>query len=69
MTALVYFYANDSAHSEQYLLGTNVVIPLNLMIPHTNLVPNPNNSELITSHPATTAITQQLKFLPTQAMW
>ena len=61
MTAPVYLYPNDSAHSKQCLLGTNVVIPLNLMIPYTNLVLHPSNSELLTSHPTTTAMIQLVK--------
>ena len=61
MTAPVYLYPNDSVHSEQCLLGTNVVIPLNLMVPHTSLVPHPSNSELLTSHPTTTATIQLVK--------
>ena len=60
-TTLVYIYPSDSVHSEQCLLGTNVVIPLNLMVPHANLVPHPSISELPHSYPATTATIQLIK--------
>ena len=42
VTVPVYIYPDESVHTEQCLLGTNVVIPLNFMVPHASLVPYPS---------------------------
>ena len=57
ITVPMYIYPDKAAHSEPCLLGTNVVIPLNLMVPHTGLVTHPTNPVVTSSHPATIAVT------------
>ena len=61
VTTPVYLYPDDSVHSEQCLLGTNVVIPLNLMVPHASLVPHPSNSESVSSSSTSTAKIQLVR--------
>ena len=61
VTAPVYLYPDDSVHSEQCLLGTNVVIRLNLMVPHASLAPHPSNSESVSLSPPSTAKIQLVR--------
>ena len=56
MTVPVYIYPDESVHTEQCLLGPNVVIPLNLMVPHASLVSYPSVPVLPHSQAATTMI-------------